>query len=80
MSRPECHSRGFGVPFVCISMEILAMLEFPSSFNSAAYLNKRRAIDILNIVLLVHVGCIAVAYRVTEKQAVENLLSFHKTA
>ena len=53
--------------FVCVSMEILAMLEFPSLFNGAAYLNKRRAIDILNIVLLVHVGCIAVAYRVPEK-------------
>ena len=48
--------------------------------NGAAYLNKRRAIDILNIVLLVHVGWIAVACRVPEKQAVENLLSFHKTA
>ena len=68
------------MPFVCISMEILAMLELPSLFNGAAYLNKRRAIDILNVVLLVHVGCIAVACRVTEKQAVENLLSFRKTA
>ena len=68
------------MPFVCVSMEILAMLEFPSLFNGVAYLNKRRAIDILNIVLLVHVGCIAVAYRVPEKQAVENLPSFHKTA
>ena len=69
------------MPFVCISMEILAMLELPSLFNGAAYLNKRRAIDILNIVLLlVHVGWIAVACRVPEKQAVENLLSFHKTA
>ena len=68
------------MPFVCISMEILAMLELPSLFNGAAYLNKRRAIDILNIVLLVRVGCIAVACRVPEKQAVENLLCFHKTA
>ena len=73
---PECHSRGFGVPFVCVSMEILAMFEFPSLFNGAAYLNKRRAIDILNIILLVHIGCVAVACRVPEKQAVENLLSF----
>ena len=68
------------MPFVCISMEILAMLELPSLFNGAAYLNKRRAIDILNIVHLVHVGCVAVACRVPKKQAVENLLSFHKTA
>ena len=52
------------------------MFEFPSFFNGAAYLVKRRAIDILNIVLLVHVGCVAVACRVPEKQAVENLLSF----
>ena len=59
------------MPFVCISMEILAMLELTSLFNGAAYLNKRRAIDILNVVLLVHVGCIAVAFRVPEKQAVE---------
>ena len=68
------------MPFVSISMESLAMLELPSLFNGAAYLNKRRAIDILKIVLLVRVGCIAVACRVPEKQAVENLLSFHKTA
>ena len=34
----------FGVPFVCVSMEILAMFEFPSLFNGAAYLNKRRVI------------------------------------
>ena len=52
------------------------MFEFPSLFNDAAYLNKRRAIDILNIVLLVHVGWVAVACLVPEKQAVENLLSF----
>ena len=32
------------MPFVCVSMEILVMFEFPSLFNSAAYLNKRRAI------------------------------------
>ena len=64
------------MPFVCVSMEILAMFEFPSLFNGAAYLNKRRAIDILNIVLLVHVACVAVACRIPEKQAVENLLSF----
>ena len=61
---------------VGVCMEILAMFEFPSLFNGAAYRNKRRAIDILNIVLLVHFGCIAVACRVPEKQAVENLLSF----
>ena len=53
------------MPFVCVSMEILAMFEFPSLFNGAAYLNKRRAINILNIVLLVHVGCVAVACRVS---------------
>ena len=35
-----------------------------------------RAIDILNLVLLVHVGYVAVACRIPEKQAVENLLSF----
>ena len=64
------------MPFVCVSMEILAMFEFPSLFNGAAYLNKRRAIDILNIVLLVHVGCVAVACRVPEKQAIKNFLSF----
>ena len=52
------------------------MFEFPSFFNGAAYLIKQGAIDILNIVLLVHVGCVAVACRVPEKQAVENLLSF----
>ena len=57
-------------------MEILAMFEFPSFFNGAGYLNKRRAIDILNLVLLVHVGYVAVACRIPEKQAVENLLSF----
>ena len=62
------------MPFVFVSMEILAMFEFPS-FNGAVYLNKRRAIDILNIVLLVHVGCVAVACRVPEKQAIKNLLS-----
>ena len=50
------------------------MFEFPSFFNGTAYLVKRRAIDILNIVLLVHVGCVAVVCRVPEKQAVENLL------
>ena len=38
------------------------------------YRNKLRAIDILNIVLLVHVGCVTVACWVPEKQAVENLL------
>ena len=65
------------MPFVCVSMEILAMLEFPSLFNGAAYRNKRRAIDILNIVLLVHVGCVAVVCWVPKKQAVKNLLSFH---
>ena len=64
------------MPFVCVSMEILAMFEFPSLFNSAAYLNKRRAVDILIIVLLVHVDCVVVACRVPEKQAVKNLLSF----
>ena len=64
------------MPFVCVSTEILAMFECPSLFNGAAYRNKRRAIDILNIVLLVHVGCVAVACRVSEKQAVKNLLSF----
>ena len=64
------------MPFVCVSMDILAMFEFASFFNSAAYLVKRRAIDILNIVLSVHVGCVAVACPVPEKQAVENLLSF----
>ena len=42
------------MPFVCVSMEILAVFEFPSLFNGAAYRNKQRAIDILNIVLLVH--------------------------
>ena len=68
------------MPFVCISMKILAMLESPSLFKGVAYLNKRRALDILNIVFLVHVGCIAVACRVPEKQALEILLSFHKTA
>ena len=47
------------MPFVCILMEILAMFEVPSLFNGAVYLNKRRALDILNIVLLVHVGCVA---------------------
>ena len=62
--------------FVGISVEILAMFEFPSLFNGAAYLNKQRAIDILNMVLLVHVGCVAVACRIPEKQAVRNLLSF----
>ena len=64
------------MPFVYVSMEILAMFEFPSLFNGAAYLNKRKAIYILNIVLLVHVGCVAVACRVPEKQAIKNLLSF----
>ena len=34
------------MPFVCVSMEILAMFEFPSLFNGAACRNKRRAIDI----------------------------------
>ena len=63
------------MPFVFFSMEILAIFEFPSLFNSTAYLNKRRAIDILNIVLLVNIGCTAVACRVPEKQTVENLLS-----
>ena len=56
------------------------MFEVPSLFNGVAYPNKRRAIDILNMVLLFHVGCVAVACRVPEKQAVENLLSFHKNA
>ena len=64
------------MPFVCVSMEILAMFEFPSLFNGTAYLNKQRAIDISIIVLLVHIGCVAVAGRVLEKQAVKNLLSF----
>ena len=36
------------------------MFEFPSLFN-VGYVNKRKAIDILNIVLLVHGGCVAVA-------------------
>ena len=31
------------MPFVCVPMEILVMFEFPSLFNGAAYLNKRRA-------------------------------------
>ena len=53
-----------------------SMFEFPSLFNGAAYLNKRRAVDILIIVLLVHVGCIAVECWVPEKQAVKNLLTF----
>ena len=57
------------MPFVCVSMEILAMLEFPSLFNSTAYRNKQRAIDILNIVLLMHVGCVVIACRVPKKQA-----------
>ena len=60
--------------FVCVSMEILAIFKFPSLFNGVAYLNKRRAIDILNIVLLVYVGCVAFVCRVPEKQAVKNLL------
>ena len=64
------------MPFVCVSLEILAMFEFPSLFNSAAYLNNRRAVDIFIIVLLVHIGCVAIACRVPEKQAVKNLLSF----
>ena len=56
------------------------MFEFPSLFNGAAYLDKQRAIDILNMVLLVHVGCVAVKCQVPEKQAAEILLSFYKTA
>ena len=64
------------MPFVCVSLEILAMFEFHSLFNGVAYLNKRRAIDILNIVLLTHVGGVAVACRVPKKQAVKNFLSF----
>ena len=64
------------MPFVCVSMEILAMFEFPSLFNGAAYLNKQKAIDILNIVLQVHVGCVAIACRVPEKQTVKIVLSF----
>ena len=59
--------------FVCVSMDILAMFDFLSLFNGAAYLNKRRAIDILNIVPLVHVGCVAVTCRVPEKLAVEKI-------
>ena len=51
---------------------VLAMFEFPCLFNGVPYLNKRRAIDILNIVLLVHVGCVAVACRVPEKQAIKQ--------
>ena len=78
MSRPECHSRTFRVPFLCVSMEILAMFEFSSLFNGAAYLNKQRAVYILIIVLLVHVGCVAVVCPVPEKQAVKNLLSFQQ--
>ena len=54
------HSGGFGVPFVCVSMEILAMFEFPSLCN-VGYVNKQKAIDILNIVFFVHGGCIIVA-------------------
>ena len=54
--------------FVCVSMEILAMFEFPSLFYSMAYLYKRRAIYILTIFLLIHVGCIAVACRVPENK------------
>ena len=63
------------MPFVCVSMEILVMFEFPSLIKGAAYLNKRRAIDIL-IDLLVHVGCVAVACRVPGKQAIKNFPSF----
>ena len=55
------------MPFVCVSKVNLAMLEFPSLFNGTAYLNKRRAIDNLNIVLLVHVGCVEAVCRVPEK-------------
>ena len=58
-----------------VSVEILAMFEFPYLFNGAAYLHKWRAIDILNIVLLVHVGYVAVVSWVPEKQAIENPLS-----
>ena len=75
-SSPECHLRAFGVPFVCVQMEVLAMFEFSSLFNGAAYLNKQRVIDISIIVLLVHVGWVAVACRFPEKYAVKNLLSF----
>ena len=64
------------MPFVCVSMEILVMFEFPSLIKGAAYLNKQRAIDILNIDLLVHVVCVAVACRVPEKQAIKNFPSF----
>ena len=64
------------MPFVCVSMEILVMFEFPSLFKGTAYLNKRRAIDILNIDLLVHVGCVAVACRIPEKQAIKHFPSF----
>ena len=48
------------------------MFEIPSLFNGAVYLNKRRALDILNIVLF---GARWLRSRVHEKQAVENLLS-----
>ena len=40
------------MPFVCVSMEVLAMFEFPSLFNGAAYLSKQKAIDISIIVVL----------------------------
>ena len=29
-SHPDCHSRMFGVPFICVSMESLVILLFPS--------------------------------------------------
>ena len=47
------------MPFVCVSMEILAMFEFPSLCN-VGYVNKRKATDIFNIVLLVHGGCVTI--------------------
>ena len=46
-SRPDCHSRAVGVPFVYISMENLFIFELPFTKNSAVYLNKQKPLNIV---------------------------------
>ena len=62
-SYPDCHSRVFGVPSVCIS---LVMFEFPSNRNGAAYLNKRTSLETSNIARAAGVCCLADVCRVAE--------------
>ena len=71
-SHPECHSRAFGVPSVCISMAGLVMFEFPSNRNGAAYLNKRTSLETSNIARAAGVCCLADVCQVAEIGACEK--------